>query len=303
MARRDDSEESFQRIKQRRPRLRTGSALPQLVVDAERARQFEQAHGEPAPTFDHRDLQELHERGLLDELIAPILRGKEASVFAGRRGSAPVAVKLYTDVTIRSFRKDASYREGRFIGDTRIERAIEHHSRRGLAASQAIWVEEEYRQLRTLGARGVRVPRPIGHAGMAIVMEFIGDDGVAAPRLAEAELTPREAHVAFAAAVDALVRLVRSGLVHGDYSTYNLLWWRGEVVVIDLPQVVEITRNPNAVELMQRDVRSLCASFARIGVRSDPEVIERLLLAEIPRDLHPQNRAESVHAPGRSARR
>jgi RIO kinase 1 len=303
MARREDPDDSFQRIKQRRPRLRLGTALPQLVVDAGRAKAFEEAYGEPAPTFADRDLQELHERGFLDELLAPILRGKEASVFAGRRGRQHVAVKLYTDANIRSFRNDAGYREGRFIGDKRIERAIEHHSRRGLAASQAIWVEEEFRQLAALHDAGVRVPLPLACVGMAIVMEFIGDDGVAAPRLAEAHLSAEEAHVAFAAALDALVTLVRSGLVHGDYSTYNLLWWRGNVVVIDLPQVVELERNPNAVELLQRDVRSLCASFRRIGVRSDPEVIERRLFEEIPRDLLPQNRGESVHALGRRERR
>lgn len=303
MSRREDPDDSFQRINQRRSRPRLGIAMPQLVVDADKAQAFEELHGEPAPTFSDRDLQELHERGLLDELLAPILQGKEACVYAGRRGSQRVAVKLYTDATIRSFRNDANYREGRFIADRRIQRAIDQHSRHGLAASQAIWVEEEYRQLTRLSAMGVRVPHPLGHAGMAIVMEFIGDDGIPAPRLAEAHLTAEEARLAFASAVDVLVTLVRNGLVHGDYSTYNLLWWRDNVVVIDLPQVVEIDRNPNAVELLQRDVRSLCASFRHIGIRSDPEVIERMLLDEVPRDLRPENRSESMHALGRRMRR
>lgn len=302
MARRTDPEESFERIRQHRPRPRHAMTMPQLVVDAERAQAFEAMHGEPAPLFADRDLQELHERGLLDELLAPILRGKEASVFSARAGEHHVALKLYTDAAVRSFRNDAAYREGRFIADKRIERAIENHSRRGLAASQAIWVEEEFRQLVALTAAGVRVPQPLGHAGMAIVMEFIGDDGVAAPRVAEAHLDARQAAQAFAAAVTALLTMIGRGLVHGDYSTYNLLWWRDEVIVIDLPQVVEIERNPNAVELMQRDVRSLCRSFRKIGVDADPAEIELMMLDEIPRDLHPENRSASVHALERTRR-
>ena len=67
--------------------------------------------------------------GFLDELISGIKTGKEASVFLGKNADGFVAVKVYTDLRVRSFKRDASYREGRFIGDSRIEKAIRQGSR------------------------------------------------------------------------------------------------------------------------------------------------------------------------------
>jgi RIO kinase 1 len=70
--------------------------------------------------------------GFLDELISGIKTGKEDSVFLVRNSEGFVAVKVYTDLRVRSFKRDESYREGRFIVDSRIKRAIEQGSEKGL---------------------------------------------------------------------------------------------------------------------------------------------------------------------------
>ncbi|MCB8985989.1 MAG: serine protein kinase RIO, partial [Ardenticatenaceae bacterium] len=59
-------------------------------------------------------------------------------------------------------------------------------------------------------------------------------------------------------------------LIHGDLSAYNILYWDGDIWLIDFPQVVDARANPHAPELLRRDVTRVCEYFARYGVESDP---------------------------------
>jgi RIO kinase 1 len=78
-----------------------------------------------------------------------------------------------------------------------------------------------------------------------------------------------EAKEAFRQSVQNLKLIVRSGRVHGDYSTFNILWHNEKAVVIDFPQVMEFKHNQNANAFLERDVRSLCKSFRKQGVTAD----------------------------------
>ncbi len=74
--------------------------------------------------------------------------------------------------------------------------------------------------------------------------------------------------------------------IHGDLSAYNVLYWEGRVRVIDFPQAVDARANPNARDLLARDVANLCTYFARQGIRADPDRIagelwRRFLRAEL----------------------
>jgi RIO kinase 1 len=220
--------------------------------------------------FTSADLNALSRLGVLDELISGIKTGKEASVFLGKNDEGYVAVKVYTDLRVRSFRRDGLYRDGRFIGDSRIERAIEQGSNKGLDAHQILWVQEEFKQMRHLYQHGVSVPTPVAVSGISLVMEFIGDEqGNPAPRISDLKMQKDAAQEAFRQSVQNLKRIVRSGRVHGDYSTFNILWHRGRVVVIDFPQVMEMKHNPHAHSFLERDVRSLCKSFRKQCVEAD----------------------------------
>jgi len=187
-----------------------------------------------------------------------------------------VAVKMYTDLRVRSFKRDASYREGRFIGDSRIEKAIEQGSQAGLDAHQILWVQEEFRQMKHLYGHGVNVPKAIAVNGIALIMEFIGDEnGNPAPRVSDLKMEKDEAAEAFRQSVQNLKLIVRSGRVHGDYSTFNILWHNEKAVVIDFPQVIEFKNNPNAHTFLERDVHSLCKSFIKQGVHAEEANILR----------------------------
>jgi len=77
------------------------------------------------------------------------------------------------------------------------------------------------------------------------------------------------AREAFQQSIHNLKLIVKSGRVHGDYSTFNLLWQNEQAVVIDFPQVIEFKNNQNAHAFLSRDVHSLCKSFRKQGVLAD----------------------------------
>ncbi len=261
--------QNFVKIGNKKHKLKGRQTVTQLIASGEKALN-------PNTKFENADLNQLSKMGLLDELISGIKTGKEGSVFLGRNADGFVAVKIYTDLRVRSFKRDEMYREGRFIGDSRIEKAIQQGSEKGLDAHQVLWVQEEFRQMKHLHDFGVRVPKAVAVNGLVILMEFIGDEnGIPSPRISDLKLDQAEAEEAFRQAVHNLRLIVRSGRVHGDYSTFNLLWRDGQAVVIDFPQVIEFKHNPNAQTLLARDVHSLCRSFLKQGVRADEVKILR----------------------------
>jgi RIO kinase 1 len=120
------------------------------------------------------------------------------------------------------------------------------------------------------------VPKAIAVNGITIIMEFIGDeDGTPAPRISDLKMEKDEAEDAFRQSIQNLKRIVASGRVHGDYSTFNILWHQGRAVVIDFPQVMEIKHNRNATAFLERDVHSLCQSFRRQGIQMDEGTVLR----------------------------
>jgi RIO kinase 1 len=76
--------------------------------------------------------------------------------------------------------------------------------------------------------------------------------------------------------------LTAAGLVHADLSSYNVLWWEGRVVVIDMPQAVEFVSNAEAADLLHRDLSNVGAWFEARGRRVDVERIFAELLALAP---------------------
>lgn len=245
----------------------------------------------PRPTstteFADADMQSLFDRGYFDTFIGELKGGKEATVFLVGRGAERLAAKVYTDIAVRTFRNDDVYWTGFYIGDTRITKAMKQHSASGQRARQGIWVNREYHYLWRLFDAGMPVPRPaigpgpsdLAEAGSVVLMEFIGDGDVPASRLADIRLEPDAALEAYQQSVDLARSLSRLGLVHGDLSTYNLLWHREKVWLIDVPQVVELSVGRAAVDLLQRDARSLVTSFRRLGIQADPAELARDLLS------------------------
>ena len=58
-------------------------------------------------------LQPLVEDGLIDEVLFPLMSGKEADIFVVRSGTRTRCAKVYKEAYKRSFKKAAAYTEGR----------------------------------------------------------------------------------------------------------------------------------------------------------------------------------------------
>lgn len=229
--------------------------------------------------FIDSGLEELFIRGLIKEVLWQLKSGKEATVYVCEGQAGLVAAKLYVDSRVRGFKDDALYREGRNIDDKRLKKAIDQRSETGISAQNFLWVQEEFQQLHALHRAGVRVPKPLAHEASVILMEFIGDENEVAQRVADARLTREEAEIAFAQALEQYARILSTGRVHGDFSTFNLLWWQGECVVIDFPQVVSI-KQPTAKMILERDIQGLCRTFSTFGIKKDWQAALKIIQAK-----------------------
>ncbi len=211
-------------------------------------------------------LQPLIAEGLVDEVIGQLMSGKEATVYIVRCGEEIRCAKVYKDARQRSFRKSASYQEGRKVKNSRQARAMEKGSRYGRQMQEEAWQSAEVDALYRLAAAGVRVPQPsLCHEGV-LLMELVTDaEGNPAPRLNDIELTEAQALEFHAELLNQVVRMLCAGIIHGDLSEYNILVGANGPVIIDLPQAVDAAGNSNAGAMLERDVANLAAYFSRFA--------------------------------------
>ncbi|MBI5862627.1 MAG: serine protein kinase RIO [Rhodocyclales bacterium] len=211
-------------------------------------------------------LQPLVAEGLIDEVLRQLMSGKEATVYMVRCGEAIRCAKVYKDIKQRSFRKNASYQEGRRTKNSRQARAMEKGSRYGRQMQEEAWQSAEVDALYRLAAAGVRVPQPyICHEGV-LLMDLVTDaDGHPAPRLNDIELSVTQALQFHAGLLNQVVRMLCAGIIHGDLSEYNILVGADGPVIIDLPQAVDAAGNSNASAMLERDVTNLASYFSRFA--------------------------------------
>ena len=107
--------------------------------------------------------------------------------------------------------------------NTRDTRAVERKSSHGRAVAAVQWAGAEFAALCAMWAQGVPVPYPVQIAGTEILMEFVGDGAVAAPRLAQTRPDAVHAGEWFRQVTEILHGFARAGFAHGDMSAYNLL--------------------------------------------------------------------------------
>jgi RIO kinase 1 len=223
-----------------------------------------------------------------DTELGILKTGKEADVHlieravpGGAGPSSVLAAKRYRGSETSDFHRSAQYQEGRRMRNTRDTRAVARGSAYGRAVSAGRWAFAEFEALCTMYRIGVPVPYPVQLHGTEILMEFIGDDLSAAPRLAQVRSSHAQFEDYFDQVSSIMAGMSRAGFAHGDLSAYNLLVHHDRVVVIDLPQLVEIASNPSGLSLLHRDCVNVCDWFARKGVERDPEELFAIQVAEM----------------------
>ena len=211
-----------------------------------------------------------------DTELGVVKTGKEADVHLIER-AIPVeegcllAAKRYRGSHHSDFHRSDSYEEGRAVRNTRDARAIQRKSAYGRSVAAGHWAGSEFAALSRAWQAGVPVPYPVQVSDTEVLMEFIGDGRMAAPRLAQTRRRGEELTDAYAQVVAILEAFARGGFAHGDLSPYNLLDHDGRIVVIDLPQIVDLAANPQGMDFLHRDVVNVSTWFARRGLDNDPE--------------------------------
>jgi RIO kinase 1 len=235
------------------------------------------------------------EEQLITDVLGFVKGGKEASVYCCRAhpstGQELLAAKVYRPRQLRSMRNDAMYREGRGVltaygrammgdrgrqaqrPDSRMMRAIAGKSAFGQEVLHTSWLSYEFSFMERLFRAGAAVPRPVACAENAVLMGYLGEVGAPAPTLSGVRLDQDEAAVFFDQVISSIGLMLELGYVHGDLSAYNILYWEGEITIIDFPQVADVGGNPSAEAILRRDVTRVCEYFARQGVPSDPAAI------------------------------
>jgi RIO kinase 1 len=205
----------------------------------------------------------LVEEGLVDEVLGQLMSGKEATVYIVRCGKHIRCAKVYKDAKQRSFRKAASYQEGRKVKNSRQARAMEKGSRYGRQMQEETWQNAEVDALYRLANAGVRVPQPHLCFEGVLLMDLVTDGaGNVAPRLNDVALSEATALEYHALLVNQVVRMLCAGIIHGDLSEYNILVAEDGPVIIDLPQAIDASANSTAAEMLARDVINLRSYFS-----------------------------------------
>ena len=218
------------------------------------------------------------ELAAVDTELGILKTGKEADVFLLRRGvpgtgrSCLLAAKRYRSAEHKMFHRDSAYLEGRRVQESRASRAMASRTSAGREMIAQQWAIAEFAALSQMHVMGVPVPYPVQVLGTELLLEFIGDpDGTAAPRLAETRPRGGELTGLWDQLVQALLILAGLGLAHGDLSAYNLLVHDGRLVLIDVPQVIDVIANPRGAEFLDRDAANVAKWFTARGLAgADP---------------------------------
>lgn len=231
----------------------------------------------------------------IDTELGILKTGKEADAFLLERavpGSPPhdhggvgesvvMVAKRYRSSEHRTFHRAATYTEGRSVKRSRDERALKRKSTWGKIVASSEWAVSEWSALQRCWELGLPVPYPVQIDGTEILMEWItGPDGESAPRLAQTRPEPALLASYFDQLRDAMATMARSGFVHGDLSAYNLLAAGDRLVIIDLPQVVDLAGNLAGPDFLLRDCTNVCTWFRARGLQVDEHELFGELMAE-----------------------
>ncbi len=232
-------------------------------------------------------LRQFFDQAYISDILAVVKGGKEASVYRCEAepttGHMYLAAKVYRPRMFRQLRNDRMYREGREIlteegravkkTDARTMRALGKKTSYGAQVAHTSWLMYEFNTLKLLYAAGAAVPQPFSAGENAILMTYLGSAEMAAPTLSEIDLERDEVEPLYDEVMRNIALMLDHGIVHGDLSAYNILYWQGDICLIDFPQVTYISTNPHAGQILERDIVRVCEYFNDQGLDVDANAV------------------------------
>ncbi len=211
--------------------------------------------------FDSATLKavsEIARKKYFEELEFVISTGKEGNVFRCASNKNYYALKIYKVET-----SDFKHMNEYILGDERFKEV-----RKDKLEIVKLWTKKEFRNLEDFTKAKIRVPLPIATNRNCLLMEFIGKEGIAAPRAKEKPF--QNMNEKYELMCEYMAKMVNTKIVHADLSEYNILNNDEEMVIIDVGQAVS-TLHPNAKEFFERDVLNISKWFAKHGVLTNPD--------------------------------
>ncbi|KAJ0403693.1 hypothetical protein P43SY_003805 [Pythium insidiosum] len=197
-------------------------------------------------------------QGVVTEINGCLSTGKEANVYHARLSDGSEgAIKVYK-TSILVFKDREKYVSGEF-------RFRNGYCKSNPRKMVKLWAEKEMRNLRRLRDAGLTCPTPILLRSHVLLMDFIGRDGWAAPRLKDAKLSELRYRECYLQCVQMMrVMYQTCKLVHGDLSEYNILYYQSKLYFIDVSQSVE-HEHPSAADFLRKDCKNVNDYFTKYG--------------------------------------
>ena len=202
----------------------------------------------------------LMKKGIVKTVESIAKEGKESVVLSAKNPEGEwIALKLYR-IEYSNFKRMWEYlaEDPRFFGLKKSRRAAVY-----------TWCRREFKNLKIAHDAGVNCPKPIKFIENILVTEFIGKDGELAPMLIDLKFDQRDAQLIYQDVLNEIEKIVKAGLVHTDFSAYNILFF-DRVCIIDFSQAVTF-KHPNAREFLRRDIKNVNSYFRKLDVKLEDE--------------------------------
>jgi RIO kinase 1 len=191
-------------------------------------------------------------------VVNKLKSGKEADLWLVRIKGELLALKVYVDTALST---RAQYTQGQWINSPSLRKAVKQKTKVGKDLQQRLWTKREYYLLNKLHKEGAIVPEVFAFTDTAILMQYLGNEQAAAPRLIDVALDDTIKPQVLDTIEASMKLFLDNGIVHADLSPYNILWWNEQPWVIDFPQAADIRHNSNWQELYERDIRNVRKYF------------------------------------------
>ncbi|KRX95856.1 Serine/threonine-protein kinase RIO3 [Trichinella pseudospiralis] len=196
---------------------------------------------------------------LLESVGGQVATGKESVVFHAVGGSDLIQERQCSDFAVKVFKTTLNEFQNR------TDYVQEDYRFKNTRKILKLWAEKEYRNLKR--TNGIPCPDPVTVQSHVLLMSFIGDEKVSAPKLKDVQLDLATWEVLYDELKSIMKSMFRNcRLVHADLSEFNILYWNEKLWIIDVAQATDLS-NPQCFSYLARDCRNVNNFFAERGVR------------------------------------